>query len=67
MSNRWVLIPHEGCIECDSCTDALVFSLQNLSYWLSNETQDFKVSFYIILLIFKYNFNIDLICYLFIF
>lgn len=41
---RWVLIPHEGCQECDACTDALIFSVADLSEWLKNETQDFKVS-----------------------
>lgn len=41
---RWVLIPQEGCLECDSCTDALLFSIEDLSYWLANETMEFKVN-----------------------
>lgn len=40
---RWVLIPQEGCLECDSCTDALIFTVQNLTELLLNETLDFKV------------------------
>lgn len=41
---RWVLIPHEGCQECDSCTDALLFSVEDQRDLLANETQDFKVT-----------------------
>lgn len=41
---RWVLLPQEGCLECDSCTDALIFSVQDMGDLLSNETQEFKVS-----------------------
>ncbi|KAJ0183974.1 hypothetical protein K1T71_000397 [Dendrolimus kikuchii] len=39
---RWVLIPQEGCLECDSCTDALLFSVEDLSELLANETMEFK-------------------------
>ncbi|KAM3968484.1 laminin subunit alpha [Aphomia sociella] len=39
---RWVLIPHERCLECDSCTDALIFSVEDMTDLLTNETQEFK-------------------------
>ncbi|XP_034839290.1 laminin subunit alpha [Maniola hyperantus] len=40
--DRWVLIPQDGCLECDSCTDALIFTVEDLRDLLSNETFDFK-------------------------
>ncbi|CAB3226438.1 unnamed protein product [Arctia plantaginis] len=39
---RWVLIPDEGCLECDSCTDALLTTIEDMSDLLANETKDFK-------------------------
>ena len=43
MFTRWVLIPSEGCLECDSCTDALLITIEDMSALLANETKDFKV------------------------
>ncbi|XP_059055423.1 laminin subunit alpha [Achroia grisella] len=39
---RWVLIPHKRCQQCDSCTDALIFSVEDMTDLLANETQEFK-------------------------
>lgn len=39
------MIPQEGCLECDSCTDALIFTVEDLNDLLRSETLDFKVWF----------------------
>lgn len=39
------MIPQEGCLECDSCTDALIFTVEDLNDLLRSETLDFKVGF----------------------